>query len=298
VKLGLLYVNVGPFACPDRFADLVQGAERQGFESLWAVDHAALPVDMRSVYPYTPDGRLPLPPTTDLADPLLALGYASALTRRIRLATGVLLVAQRHPAHVAKSLATLDRMSGGRAILGVGVGWLREEFELMGLSFRERARRTEECVRAVRSLWAEEPSEFEGEYFRWAPVHAHPRPGGGIPIVFGGGVEASARRAARLGDGFFPVQGEFAELRKLIAALREECEVIGRSADEIEISTVPISLEPEAIRAYRELGVRRLVVAPPAFERESLLAGLGDVRRRVAAALHAESRAARSNSLV
>jgi len=283
MKLGLLYVNVGPFADPKRFGELAKIAELEQIESLWAVDHAAVPVALRSAYPYTEDGRLPLPPTTDLADPVLSLAYAAAITQRIRLATGVLLVSQRHPAHVAKALATLDRLSGGRAILGAGIGWLREEFDMLGVPFRERVARTEECIAAVRSLWAEEARGFEGRHYRWDPVHAYPKPvqAGGVPVVIGGCVEASARRAARIGDGFFPVEGRFSELRKLIDALHDECARIGRDPRSIEVSTVPESLTPEAIRAYRGLGVGRLVFAPPAFDREGLSAGLREVVENV-----------------
>jgi len=285
MKLGLLYVNVGPFAAPEPFAQLVRVAEQEGVESIWTVDHAAIPATMRSAYPYTLDGELPLPPTTDLADPLIALGYAAALTQRIRLATGVLLVSQRHPAHVAKAMATLDQLSEGRAMLGVGIGWLKEEFELMGIEFKERVRRTEESVRAVRSLWGQGTSRFEGDYFHWEPMHAYPKPreqaGRSIPVVFGGCVEASARRAARLGDGFFPVDGRFSELGKLLDALRDECRILGRDPREIEVSTVPVSLDEGALRTYREMGVDRLIIAPPAFDRDGLVAGLREAVDRV-----------------
>ncbi len=285
MKLGLMYVNVGPFADPERFAKLARIAEAEGIESLWAVDHAAVPVELRSSYPYTEDGQLPLPPTTNLTDPLISLAYAAALTSRIRLATGVLLVSQRHPAHVAKAMATLDHISNGRAILGVGIGWLREEFEMMGVPFRQRASRTEECVAAVRSLWSCDDEGFSGRYHAWEPAYAYPKPKQtrGVPVVIGGAVEAAARRAARIGDGFFPVEGRFSELRKLLDALRDECAKLGRDPRTIEVSTIPNALDPDSIRAYRELGVDRLIFAPPAFDESGLVHGLREVVQHVAA---------------
>ncbi len=279
MKLGILYANVGPFAEPDPFGDLIRAAEESGVESIWNVEHVVVPVDFESRYPYTADGQLPLPADTPLTDPLLSLSFAAAISESLRLATGVLLVAQRHPAYVAKALATLDRLSAGRAVLGVGVGWLREEADVLGIPFSERAGRTEESIRAIRSLWNPDPEPFEGEFFRWDPVESNPKPvqPHGVPVVVGGCVEASARRAARLGDGFFPVDGEPERLAFLIAALRDECAKIGRDPREIEISTVPVALDSGALRAYEEVGVGRLIVAPPAFDREGLRRGLGEI---------------------
>jgi probable F420-dependent oxidoreductase len=289
MKFGIFFANVGPFAHPEGFSALVRAAEEAGFESLWCVEHVALPVALRSPYPYTADGSLPLPPTTPLADPLIALAHAAALSERLRLATGVLLAGQRHPAYVAKQVATLDVLSRGRAILGVGIGWLREEYELLGLRFEERVSRTEECVRAVRALWSPEPQRFLGRHFRMEPVHAHPKPvqPGGVPVVFGGTVEAAARRAARLGDGFFPVDGDPARIEKLLDVVRDECRRIGRDAGELELTTSPGSLEIGAIRRYEDLGVARLVIPPPAFDAEGLRRALGDLGERVIAKLQA-----------
>src|SRR2546427_3294240 len=142
MKFGLMYANAGPFGFPENLAHLARTAEEAGIESLWAVEHVVIPVGYRSVYPYSPSGKIPGPENIPLPDPLLALTFAAAVTTKLRLATGILLLPQRHPIYVAKEVATLDVLSNGRAILGIGVGWLREEFEALGIPFEEDRKST------------------------------------------------------------------------------------------------------------------------------------------------------------
>ena len=142
MKFGLSFANAGPFANPKAMAHLGQTAERHGIESLWAVEHVVIPQGYQSTYPYDPSGRIPAPENVDLPDPFLSLTYLAAVTTKIRLATGILILPQRHPIYVAKEAATLDVLSGGRAILGIGVGWLAEEFAALGIPFDDRAART------------------------------------------------------------------------------------------------------------------------------------------------------------
>src|SRR5262249_7960677 len=139
---------------------------------------------------------------------------------------------------VAKEVATLDVLSSGRAIFGIGVGWLEEEFHALGIPFADRAARTHESVRAIRSLWKDQPESFEGEFFRWGPVQSNPKPvqKPGVPMVVGGHTEIGARRAARYGDGFFPAGNDPVHLARLLDVLRNECSRIGRNPAEIEIS--------------------------------------------------------------
>jgi probable F420-dependent oxidoreductase len=285
MKFGLFFANAGPFANPDLFEVLVRRAEELGFESIWTVEHVVVPVGYRSRYPYSRDGRMPGPESSPIPDPLLPLAYAAALTERLRLATGIVIAPQRHPAYLAKELATLDVLSRGRAIAGVGIGWLREEFEVLGIPFEERAARTEETVRAVRSLWAEKPEPFAGKFFRWAPVESRPKPvqKPGVPIVVGGHVEGAARRAARIGDGFFPAQGGLEQLPGLLAALRDECARVGRRPQEIEITTGGAPPDLDTVKRYGDLGVARLVLPPPAFDAEGLRRGLGAFAEKVIA---------------
>jgi probable F420-dependent oxidoreductase len=285
MKFGLFFANAGPFANPDLFEVLVRSAEEAGFESIWTVEHVVVPVGYESRYPYSPSGRMPGPESSPIPDPIVALGYAAALTRRLRLGTGIVIVPQRHPVYLAKELATLDVLSRGRAIAGVGIGWLREEFEVLGVPFEERAARTEEAVRAMRSLWSEKAQPFEGRFFRWPAVESNPKPvqKPGVPIVVGGHVEGAARRAARIGNGFFPARGDLALLPKLLAALRDECGKVGRNPEEIEVTTGAAPLDADTVRRFEDLGVSRLVIPPPAFDPEGLRRGLFEFAEKLIA---------------
>jgi len=224
MKFGLMFANAGPFGYPDALTHLARTAEEVGIESIWTIEHVVIPVGYRSRYPYDPSGRIPAPENIPMPDPILALAFAAAVTKNIRLGTGILILPQRHPIYVAKEMATLDVLSNGRAILGIGVGWLAEEFAALDVPFEERAGRTAESVRAIRSLWKAEPEPFAGKYFRWAPLESNPKPvqARGVPIVVGGHTEIAARRAARYGDGFFPGVADTAALKALLAVMRDE----------------------------------------------------------------------------
>lgn len=281
MKFGLMFVNVGPFVQPDNLAHLAQSAEAAGVESLWTVEHVVVPVGYTAEYPYSASGKMPGPEDSPIPDPVLPLGFVAAVTEKIKLATGILILPQRHPTYVAKEFATLDNLSKGRAILGVGIGWLHEEFAAVGVPFKERVGRTEESIRAIRSLWSDEPQAFDGDYYQWPAVESNPKPvqPGGVPIVIGGHVKGAARRAARLGDGFFPARGNPEEL---IGVLREECDRIGRDPAEIEISFGAPPNDLDAIKRLRDLGVSRVVVPPPGFDRDSIAKGLEVIQKAIA----------------
>src|SRR5215475_349472 len=185
MKFELMYANAGPFAFPEMLTHLATTAERVGIESIWAIEHVVIPVGYQSTYPYDPSGKIPAPPQVPMPDPLVALAYAAAVTKTLRLATGILILPQRHPLYVAKEVATLDVLSHGRVILGIGVGWLEEEFQALGIPFAERAGRTAEAVRALRALWKDEAEPFRGRYYRWDTLESHPKPvqKPGVPIV-------------------------------------------------------------------------------------------------------------------
>src|SRR5258707_4563016 len=168
-----MYANAGPSAFPELLPHLPQTADRVGVESLWTVEHVVIPVGYKSTYPYDPSGKIPAPEQMPIPDPLSWLTYVAAVTKTIRLATGILILPQRHPLYVAKEVATLDVLSHGRAILGIGVGWLGEEFDALGIPFAERSARTAEAVRAIRSLWKDTPEAFTGKFFHWGPLEAH-----------------------------------------------------------------------------------------------------------------------------
>jgi probable F420-dependent oxidoreductase len=276
MKFGLMYANGGPFAFPEMVVHLAQTAERCGVESLWTVEHVVIPVGYKSTYPYDPSGRIPAPDQLPLPDPLAWLAYAAAVTKTIKLATGILILPQRHPLYVAKEVATIDVLSHGRVILGIGVGWLEEEFQALGIPFGERAARTAEAVRAMRSLWRDEAAPFHGKYYRWEAVESHPKPiqKPGVPIVVGGHTEMAARRAARYGDGFFPGVAEDEKLKWLLGVMRDECQKIGRDPKTIEVTSGRAVPTVDSVKELTDLGVSRFMVPPPAFDPVGITEGL------------------------
>lgn len=258
MKFGLRYCNTGRYVDPAPAVELVQAAEEAGFESAWTVEHVVIPRGYQSAYPYAADGRIPggegdFP----IPDPLIWMAYVAARTSRIRLATGILILPQRNPVITAKEVATLDVMSGGRVLLGIGVGWLKEEFEALGVPFAERGRRTDDYIAAMRVLWSSPAPTYDGRFIRFKDAFMRPKPvRGDVPIIIGGHSEAAARRAGRLAQGFFPARGVMAEL---IAVVRREAEAAGRDPDAVEI-TASMPDDPGEIPALAKLGVRRLLV--------------------------------------
>ena len=279
MKIGIMFANVGPFVEPDALANLAISAEQAGVESLWTVEHVVVPVGYTAEYPYSPSGKMPGPENSPIPDPVLPLAYAAAVTEKIKLGTGILILPQRHPTYVAKEFATLDRLSRGRAILGVGIGWLHEEFAALGIPFEERVGRTEESIRAIRSLWKEGAEPFKGDYYSWPAVESNPKPvqPAGPPIVVGGHVTGAARRAARYGDGFFPARGDAARMAEFVRVIEDECKKIDRDPAEIEISCGGNVKDVDALKQLRDLGVSRVCTGPPGFDPDSIKRGLGEI---------------------
>lgn len=258
MKFALRYCNTGRYVDPAAAVELLQASEEAGFESAWTVEHTVVPAGYESAYPYSPSGKMadgrddiPLP------DPLIWLAWAAAATTRIKLGTAILILPQHNPVTVAKQAATIDRLSGGRLLLGVGIGWLREEFAALGAPFDDRAARMDEYIAVMRELWRSEPASFHGEFVRFDRVYCSPRPAAGaVPIIVGGHSRAAARRAGRLGDGFFPARGAPAELFDLARRTAEEH---GRDPGAVEFSAgLPDDLQdlPKLARA----GVGRVLV--------------------------------------
>jgi probable F420-dependent oxidoreductase len=286
MKMGLIFANAGPFAHPAMLAHLAKAAEERGFESIWTVEHVVIPHNHRTPYPYSRDGKIPGGEDVAIPDPLLPLAYAAALTSRIRLATGILILPQRHPLYVAKEVATLDVLSKGRSILGIGSGWLKEEFDALGLDFHQRGARTDEAIGAIRALWRDDTTSFQGKHFNFKEVKSFPKPAQskGVPIHVGGHSPAAARRAGRLGDGFFPATAEVGKLRDLFAVMREAAQSAGRDPAAIELSTVG-GANLEAIKPLQDIGIARVVVPPPAFDADGLSRGLDKIANEVLAKL-------------
>jgi probable F420-dependent oxidoreductase len=193
MKFGIVFANTGPFTDPVKAAAFAQAAEAAGFESLWTVEHVVVPSGYESAYPYDPSGKMPGPEESPIPDPLIWLSYVAAATSRIRLATGILILPQRNPVVLAKEVATLDHLSGGRVELGIGVGWLEEEFDAIGVPFADRGRRNDEYVEAMRALWRDDKATFHGQYANFDECVMRPQPvNGTVPIHIGGHTETQA----------------------------------------------------------------------------------------------------------
>jgi probable F420-dependent oxidoreductase len=247
--------------------DVCRHAEAAGFESLWGGEHVVLPTTIESPYPYTADGKIPAAPDTPIPDPLIWLAFAAAAAPTMRLGTCILIVPQRNPLVLAKELATLDQLSGGKVELGLGVGWMKEEFDALGVPWERRGARNDEYIAAMRALWAGPHAEFHGEFVDFPPVTCSPRPvQTSIPILVGGDTDVAIRRAARLADGYFPGEGDPERLAALIARVREAAERAGRDPASIEIDAMFTQHLGDPLAGVEQLtaiGVDRVMV--PAF---------------------------------
>jgi probable F420-dependent oxidoreductase len=283
MKFGLMFVNSGPFSDPDLLAHLATTAEDCGFESLWTVEHVVIPKGYQSPYPYSKDGKIPGGEDMAIPDPLLPLAFVAAITKKIKLATGVLILPQRHPLYVAKEIATLDVLSSGRMILGIGSGWLKEEFDALGLNFHTRGARTDEAIQAMRSCWRDNLSSFHGKQFNFGPLMSFPKPvQKPVPIHIGGHSPAAAKRAGRLGDGFFPAVSDPSKLTELFGMMREAAAKAGRDASNIELSCIGRA-NVEAVKPLQDVGIARVIIAPPGFDKQALTRGLEKIGNEVVA---------------
>jgi len=247
--------------------EICRRAEAAGFESLWGGEHVIMPSTIESSYPYTKDGKIPAQPDTPIPDPLIWLAFAAAAAPTMRLGTCILIVPQRNPLILAKELATLDQLSGGKVELGLGVGWLEEEFDALGVPWERRGARNDEYIEAMRALWSGPEVEFHGEFVDFPKVTCSPRPvQTSIPILVGGDSEVAIRRAVRLADGYFPGEGDLERLAGLIERVRRAAEDAERDPDSIEINAMFSTqmADPAAgVEKMLELGVGRIMV--PAF---------------------------------
>lgn len=266
MRIGLLSPDMPPHHSPEAARLLPVLAERHGVESLWVPEHVVLPADHTTRYPYADDGRLPVPAEWPYPDPLTWLAHAAALTSRVRLVTGMLILPQRNPVVLAKETATLDHLSGGRLDLGLGMGWFREEFAAVGVDFADRAARFEEYVAVLRALWSDDET-FAGRYHRFTRARCHPKPAGRIPLILGGHTRAGARRAGRLADGYFPA---VADPVPLFAECRAAAEAAGRDPDAIQLIAEAAPATPERVAELAALGVTRALVYPPSVPPDEL----------------------------
>jgi probable F420-dependent oxidoreductase len=258
----------GPGATREALITLARRVEALGFDSVWASDHVVIPTQIRSRYPYNATGDFPLPATANFLEPLTALAVVAGATERVQLGTTVLVLPHRHPVLAAKALATLDHLAPGRVILGAGVGWMREEIELLGAPFDRRGAWTDEAIRIMRACWQQERVSFRGEFFTFPEVGFAPRPArGSIPIWIGGHTPRAMRRVAELGDGWHAAFATPAVMREGLDRLRAACDTAGRDPATITLSVRmglpakrPAAEVLDELKALRDVGVSHVIV--------------------------------------
>lgn len=286
-RFGFSLTGRGVLAGKEAITTLATRAEQLGYDSIWVTDRLLIPVESRSAYPYSPTGAFPLGPDEPWLEALTAVAYLATITERINVGTSVLVIPYRNPIQTAKALATADYLSGGRVILGAGVGWWREEFAALGVPFEDRAARTVEYLRLMKEIWSKPRVAFEGRFARVAEaggVRPHPARQPHIPIWIGGHSDAALRRVVVVGDGWHPlglrppVALHPPELAAKVRQLRDMAVAAGRDPAGITISfkaplkfedapgatRAPLSGSPsqilEDLRAYVAVGVQHFVL--------------------------------------
>ncbi len=258
---------------PALIAAAGQIAEEAGFHSFWVPEHVLFFPEYASDYPYSDDGRIPGSPTS-LLDPFMALATVAANTSRIRLGTGICLVPQRQPVYCAKQVADLDYLSGGRLDFGIGIGWLREEFESLGIPWERRAARTQECIRVMQALWQDDLANFEGEFYAVKNAHQGPKPvqKPHPPLFFGGESTAALRRVATIGQGWYGYNLTPDTLAERLEVLDGLLKGLGRTRAEVQIFVSPKAgcLDAASVSAFEALGCEQIIVGVAAASESRL----------------------------
>lgn len=281
MKFGLFTPSANPFATPEFLAALGREADERGVHSLWVPEHVVLFDEYASSYPYAADGKIPAPPGSGMLDPLTSLAFLAGCTEKVRLATGICLLPQRNPVYTAKEVATLDWLSNGRVDFGIGVGWLREEFEALDVPFEKRGKRTDDYIEVLKTLWCDAEPEFEGEFYTLPKCRQDPKPvqDPHPPLHFGGESDASLRRVARVGQGWHAFSLDPAGVPERVAKLTALLEANGRSRDEVIVSVCPYfnGLDVAKLEAYREAGVDQVVAFFFAADADGVPSALDDM---------------------
>jgi probable F420-dependent oxidoreductase len=257
MRLGLFGANMGPCATPEGAVRIGTLAERLGYDSVWTGEHVVAPRPRVRASPIEPD--------YPILDPVVTLAHLAGATERVRLATGIVILPQRNPVVLAKELASLDVLSGGRLLLGIGVGYLEPEMRAVGVPMEGRGSRADEYLQAMRCLWEDEAPAFRGSRVQLEGVDAHPRPvQRPLPVVVAGHSRAAHRRAARHGMGWYGFNLDRESTAEQLESLRREEEAAGRPRGPLEVTVSPSEpLNAAVVREYAELGVDRLAVLPP-----------------------------------
>jgi probable F420-dependent oxidoreductase len=276
MKFGLFGMNMRPCVTADAIATVARAAEEAGFESFWGGEHLALANPQTSASPMPPN----------IVFVAVTIAFAAAHTRTLRFGTGIIILPLRNPVVLAKQLASVDVLSNGRLIFGIGIGNLEFEFNAVGMPFDHKGKRAKEMIAAMKALWTMDRAEYRGRFFSFGGVRAEPRPiqRPHPPIVFGGKTTYAFSRTARLGDGWFGYGLDLDSAANCIAGIREACTKHGRPSDEIEISVTPkAELDHDLVRRYADLGVRRLIVSPRARDVDEMVAAIRNAERTVIA---------------
>jgi probable F420-dependent oxidoreductase len=258
MKFDLWIPTANPMTTFDLLEAVAEESEARGISTLWVGEHVVLFEQYASSYPYAEDGKIPSGPGSGLLEPMVTLSYLAACTKSVRLGTAMLLLPQRNPVYVAKEVSSLDWLSGGRVDLGIGVGWLKEEFEAVGVPWEQRGKRTDEYIEVLRTLWCDHTSSFDGELFHLPECEMFPKPVQlpHPPIHIGGETDAALRRTARTAQGWHTFNRSPEELAAGLARLDEFLESAGRSRKELRITVCPYfnQLTPAAVEQYAEAG--------------------------------------------
>src|ERR1700694_4044942 len=276
MKLALFGINYGPCADPEVAGQVARAAEAAGFESLWTGEHIVLPD------PQVPPS--PASPETPFIDSLIALAFVGAHTKTIRLGTGIIILPQRNPVVLAKELASTDVLCGGRLIFGIGVGYLKPEFDAIGAPFDHKGPRAEEFLAAMLALWTMPKPEFHGRFVSFGGINAMPRPvqKPHPEIVFGGHTPPAFSRAARLGKGWFGFALDVEATGKCVDGLRAACKQAGRRFEDLEISVAPRGrVDRDAAKRFADAGVDRLILLHRARDEAGLSQFVGEAEREL-----------------
>ena len=278
MKFGLFGINNGPCAFPKCAAAVARAAEEAGFESVWTGEHVILPD------PQAPPS--PVPANYPMLDPAIALAFVAAHTTKIRLGTGIIILPQRNPVVLAKELASTDVLSNGRLIFGIGVGYLKPEFDAIGAPFDHKGARSEEWLAAMIALWSMPKPEFSGRWVKFKGVNAMPRPvqQPHPEIVFGGHTMEAYSRAARLAKGWYGFAQDLDGTAKCVEGLKAACKAAGRRFEDVEVSITPnarVKVDRDTAKRYADLGVSRLILLQRGADEGELLKGVREVEREL-----------------
>ena len=271
MEIGLHVPQVGPFANKENVATFAKAADDAGFDGLWVFDHVVLQKEQESQYPYSADGKLGFPPTMDFLEPLTQLAFLAGITKRVRLGTSVLVLPMRQPVLHAKIMATIDFLSNGRFVLGAGIGWWKQEFEVLSVPFERRGKRMDECLQLLKALWTEEFVNFKGEFYQAVDWTCNPKPvqPGGIPIWLGGESRGQLRRVGKYADGWHATPKSMATLQEDFGFAKEAAVAAGRDPDKLTLSIegagvlVPgeTGQAAESCARFKEMGVSHAVLS-------------------------------------